>query len=341
MKKPLKNKKAAVEISAAVIAVMLISATLVSLGFLLYGDDIKDAISGTPAGGTIDWGAGEPGEVDASGMVSVNRPIKFVLINEFTKAAGASFTCTLYDSSGINVLEPAGTSGTDGNYTTLGYYPSGTNLVLGAVSGENDIRHKVTVPKMTAADVDAITTNMILVSTFTVPGADVTSSATPASTGTALADGGDWNKTVSGNTDTITFNWNLPTDDEGFISSYDEINGMNWNAVLYCKLYGTNYELASLSGWDGQYSKGTAVWYYHVLDDVEVQKDKQGNAYVSNGAGSFSFTLDATGYSGDAADLEISMYVKTDQNYHNLKGSFGPDSYAIQTSDPFTIDLID
>lgn len=338
------NKKS---ISGWVMVLAIISiSSIIFVGFAYMVGLIQISDDGT--GLTIIDNNDNNDLIDNSGMVSVNRPIKFILINEFTKSAGASFTCTLYGEDGITVKEPSGTSGADGNWTTNGNYPSGTKLILYCVSGENDIRHKVTVPKMSASDVDAVATNSISVSTFTVPTADIVVSALPSSTGTALADGGDWNKTVSGNTDTITFNWNLPTNDEGFISSYDEINKMNWNAVLYAKLYNTNYELVTLDGFDGQYTKGTATWYYKTLADWQLQKDALGSGYAYdeaghqlNGASSFAFNIDATGYSGDSADIELYIYVKSDPAYHNLKGSFGPDSYAVITSSPFTIDLVD
>jgi hypothetical protein len=277
---------------------------------------------------------------DQTGMVDVNRPIKISVKNAFTKAAGTSLGIVVYDSTGKNQVDAGTTDGTTGE-VTLDPFSSGTELVIEISHTNAPVRYRVTVPQMHPADVDVLSTNEINLESFTVPGADVTVAVTPASTGTALADGGDWNKTVSGNTDTLTIAWTLPTDNEGFISSYDEVDGLNWNAVLYCKLYSTNYELVSLSGWDGSYAKGTATWYWKLIQDTAVTKYKVGNSYVYSGAGSFTHTIDATGYSGDAADLEYYMYVDTDPAYHETKGSFGPDAYAIFTSSPFTVDLVD
>lgn len=357
MKRTLKQNregKIALQVLGIVFAVLLLSSVAIGVAAWQLGmfDDEDNQLN--------IFDNDDDNQIDPNALVDASRPIKFILINEFTKAAGASFTCTLYDDTGLtgNILEPAGTSGADGNWTTSNDYLSGTELILMAVSGENDIRVKVTVPQMRYADRENNAYHKILVPTFTVPTADVTCSATPSSTGTALADGGDWNKTVSGNTDQIQFNWNLPTDDEGFISSIDErytvnenglLRPLKWNAVLYAKVYGTNYEYVDLGdSWDGSFTLGTAKFYYKVLADVEVQKDAEGSGYAVdvtgrqiNGAGSFSFSIDGTSYSGDAADIELSLYVKSDPFYYMNKGNTGPDSYAILTSSPFTIDLVD
>lgn len=338
MRKLKANKKGISVMIAVIIVALLIASMLMTalwLGVIKIGDQGKDTLT-TLIGDENDNG----GQVIDNGLVMVNRPVKITVRNAFTHALATSLGVVVYDESGSTQLE-SGTTDSSAGTLTLSSYPSGTELVIELSNTNAPRRQRITVPYMTPADVDALTTNDVELETFTIPGADVTCSALPASTGTSLSDGGDWNKTVSGNTDTITFNWNLPTDNEGFISSYDEVDDLAWNAVLYVKLYGTNYELASLSGFDGQYTKGTAVWYYHVLDDTEVTKYKVGNTYVYNGAGSFTFTVDATGYTGDAADLEIYIYVDTDPAYHDAKGSFGPDSYAILTSSPFTIDLVD
>lgn len=353
MRKLSKDTKAKMSMMyAVIIAALLISVTVVGTLFatgklqigtedgttLTFIDDDKDGIAD---------------QIDDDGMVAVNRPVTLIVKNFFTKAASTSNGVIVYDDDGVTALASGTTDGTTGELA-LDAYPSGKELIIELANTNADYRQSITVPRIFAADVDALTTNEITIYTFTVPNGDVAMSITPVSTGTALADGGDWNKTVSGNTDTFTILWTLPTDNEGYMSSVDELatlnNGqpMDWNAVMFCKLYGTNYELASLSGWDGQYTKGTAVWYYKMLDDYEVSKYKVGSTYFTDSQGrrwdgsyTFSHDIDATGYSGDAADLEYYMYVNTDPAWHDQKGSFGDDSYSILTSSPFTVDLVD
>lgn len=323
-----------------VIVLAIILSVGVFVGLIAFGV-IDNPLDGGDGTGLIVINGGNNDNNDQQdGMVAVNRPVKLSVKNAFTKAVATSLGVVVYDSTGKNQLDSGTTDGTTGELT-IDPYASGTVLVVELSHTNAPVRYRVTVPYMYPADVDSLSVNEIPLESFTVPNADVTVAVTPASTGTALADGGDWNKTVSGNTDTLTIAWTLPTDNEGFISSYDEVDGLNWNAILYCKLYGTNYELASMSGWEGSYSKGTAQWYYKTIDDTQVTKYKVGNTYVYSGAGSFTFSLDATGYSGDAGDLEFYMEVDSDPAYHESKGSFGPDAYAIFTSTPFTVDLVD
>jgi len=178
-----------------------------------------------------------------------------------------------------------------------------------------------------------------------VPNGDVAISLRD-SAGPTYSDTGSLNKTTFGNTGSLTVQLNAPTDGEGYISSYDEIDGLNWNVVLYAKLYNTNYEYVSLTGWEKQYPKGTSEYFAEPLADKSITRYKVGNTYfkddsgfVWDGSSSFTFNIDVTGYSGDVADIVFYLYAYTDEDYHDLRGSFGPDSYALAST--FTLNLVD
>jgi hypothetical protein len=264
----------------------------------------------------------------ATGPQDVNRKLAVSTIDTYSGAAGTG-TVKFFASDGKTLLETITIA--SGVATTGDYYKSGTVLVLEYNDASNSlVRKKITVPQMLPADIEAVTNNPVTLKVFTNCAAltascvsDSGNSITDASTSASF------NITKEGTTGSISFTWYVPTDNTGYLDSYDEIDSLNWNAVVYAKLSGTNYEYVSLNGWDGQYTKGTAVWYYKVLAPTQVTKYKVGNTYVYSGTSSITFDVEAGSYSGDAATAALFMYIYTDPAYHNAKGSFGPDSFQI------------
>lgn len=333
------SKKAETKINALVLIVLLIigAPTLLFFGFWVaneLGFNPFQQITPSEEGGEGWW------TPPTEGDLKVNRKLAIALVDKFSGSKATSWTVKVYGLDGKTLIETGTSDGTSGVYTTTNYFDSGDKLVIEASSGNNKIRVKLLVPKMAQADVDAVTDNPFAINTFTIPGADVAISVRD-SAGTSYSDGGSLNKTTFGNTGTLTVMLNLPTDNEGYISSYDEIDALNWYCILYAKLYNTNYEYVSLSGWTVQYSKGTATWHAHRMQDTDVTRYKVGNEYIYDGSSSFTFSIDLTGYSGAVADIEFYVQGYSDWSYHDAKGSFGPDSYAIITSSPFTLNLVE
>lgn len=262
------------------------------------------------------------------GAQDVNRKLAVSTIDTYNGAAGSG-TVKFFAADGKTLLETITIA--SGVATTGDYYKSGTVLVLEYNDASNSlVRKKITVPQMLPADIEAVTNNPITLKTFTNCAALTASSV--SDTGVTITDASTtaaFNVTNEGTTGSISFTWYVPTDNTGFLSSYDEIDGLNWYAVIYAKLSGTNYEYVSLSGWEGQYTKGTAVWYYKVLEPTSITKYKVGNSYIYSGSATFTWNVDASGYSGDAATAALWMYIYSDAAYHNAKGSFGPDSFQI------------
>ena len=294
---------------------------ILGLAVILLSPTGQSFISGLFGGKTVETPTPE-------GAQSVNRKVAISCIDTYSGAQGSG-TVKVYASDGKTLLETLNIS--SGVATTSDYYLSGTNLVLEYDDASNSlVRKHITVPKMMPADIQAVTNNPITLKVFTNCAALTASCVTD--TGNSITDAStsaSFNKTKEGSTGAISFTWYVPTDNTGFIASYDEIDDLNWYAVLYAKLSGSNYEYVSLSGWDGQYTKGTAVWYYKVLEPTTITKYKVGNSYIYSGSATFTWNVDVTGYSGDSATAALFMYIYTDPAYHNTKGGFGPDSFQI------------
>ena len=275
----------------------------------------------------------EYGEIEP-GTLSVTRKLGFTGVDKYNGTASAG-TITLYSSDGKTLLETLTLS--SGSATSSDSYESGVILVMEVTDGNSKLRQTFTVPGMAPADVEAVTNNPISFKDFTVASSVTRSGLTGA--GTAIAADGNLNKTIEGNVVSLTIMLNVPTDQTGYISSKDEIDNLNWWCVLYMKVSGTNYEYVGMSGWSYSYTKGTAEWYATRIADTEITKYKVGNEYEYDGATSFTCTLDLTGYSEDAANLDLYLYGYSDPDYHKNKGSFGPDSYAMMTT--MQINLVD
>ncbi|MDH5203401.1 MAG: hypothetical protein OEW69_09100, partial [Nitrospirota bacterium] len=147
--------------------------------------------------------------------------------------------------------------------------------------------------------------------------------------GTQISDAGNYNHTTSGAQATLSVSFWVGTDNQGFMASdcKDPLNNMDWKAVLYLKVFGTNYEYIDVTGFDDSWSRGTANWYAEVLDPTDLTKWKVGQSYMYKGACTFTHNADFTGYTGAAADLQYYLYFYSDPQYMKDHGSAGPDSY--------------
>jgi len=284
----------------------------------------------------------QPQPSEPTDGVSVTKQLKISFIDKYAGSAPSGTGGYIYDETGKTQLEGGTSVISSGIWTTTLSYSSGTVLWLKYVydtTNDDIFWTKITVPKMSKADAEALTTNPITVYVFNLP---TLTDALRDSSGNSYSDNGNWNKTSGAspgaNVVTATYSWYVGSDNDGYISSHDPIYDIDLKPVLYVTVSGTNYENVLLSGFDGAFEKGTTMYYYHILDDTEITKYKVGNEYVYSGAGSFTWTVDVTGYSGDAADMQIYLYVYSDPEYLKAYGSYGP--YAVQLAEQ-TINLVD
>lgn len=277
------------------------------------------------------------------GTVSVNKKINWCVIDDYAGGGINAVYLYVYDAQ-LHKYEGDGSAyhtGTDGTLSSGMAYQSGTHLKVKAVNGNSKAWFDVTVPMMTTQDAQAATTNPVVLRFFTVIGTTTAPTLTLIHQGTSISDGGSYNKTTSGNTRTFTFSVICNVDNTGFKESVDPLNNINWYAVVYLKCSGTSYEDISLTGFDGAYEKGTAMYYYKkaTADGVNgLTRYKVGNDYVWSGQWGFSFQGDFTGYTAITADWDILVYVYSDPAYYQAKSSFGPD--AVLLSSNFDVDIL-
>lgn len=265
------------------------------------------------------------------GPLIVNRKLEFSCVDMYAHIVRGG-TVTIYESDGRTGIETV-TISAAGSGTSKNYYVSDTEIVIEYSNSTYKalLRKHITVPRMYPADIDAVTVNPIPLDVFNCAQSITYNVITGK--GNAIQDANkttySYNMTTEGSTGTLSVTWFVPTDNTAYLESYDEIDVLNWYAVLYMRVNGTNYEYVSLSGWDGQYAKGLKVYYYKILDPITITRYKVGNVYIHTGSGSFIISVDLSGYSGDAAAGALYMYGYTDPAYHNLKGSFGPDKQQL------------
>lgn len=279
-------------------------------------------------GGYVTLNTEGGGDITSS-EVAVNRKINFVCVDKYGGTAVTSATLKVYKEN--QLMESITTDGTTGIGTTGNSFESGTVLDV-LLTKSNDKRwYKVTVPKMSKNDIEALTNNPINLEFFSLD-----TSATLKvvdSLGNAYSSNDNLNFTTLGVTQvTISVSGYISADNKGYIASYDPLNGIRWDAICYGKLSGTNYELLSLSGWATSYPKGLAIWGAKTIPPEQVTKYKVGNTYVHDGVFSFSLTLTKGGYTGSATDLDFYLYAYSDSSYHNTYGSYGPDAVSMATS---------
>jgi len=275
-------------------------------------------------------------------LVDVTKKLEIHLMDKYAGSEFTTDTLTIYDT-GLRALESPTYDSTDKRYESSLSYKSGTTLYVKRVGGSGEIQwYNVVVPKMTPGDAQALQYNPITLETYDWSTLTI---AVRDSLGNTYTDGGDWNKSSGSHPGTSTatciVTWYQSTDNDGYLASYDPINQVNLEAWLVVKVSGTGYENVVVSGFPYSVEKGSAIYYAYKIPPETLTKWKVGNTYKLEGSGSFSFTIDLSGYSVATADLDIYIYILGDWNYFVAKGSMGPDAYAATFSgQPFTLNLI-
>lgn len=276
----------------------------------------------------FDFGNFLGGGVSAD-LVDVNKPVEIALINEYAGQALTSKTLDIYDSDGETPLETGLSTGSDGTATSALPYKSGKVIYIRYESSNDKMWWQKTVPQMTKADAESATVNAMEVRAFAI--GTYTNDGLFFGATSYTDDTGEYNKTASGNTPTFTYRLaNTGNDNTGLKTSYDPVYKQNWNVVIYMTLSGTNYETILVYGFDYDWTSGTTHYTASNLDAYALTKHKVGNTYKSNGVLEFQFTLDLTGYSGDAVTLQIRVEAYADATWAQTHGNdFGVESYEI------------
>ncbi len=277
--------------------------------------------------GGINLGAFDPtqwfGGGNGTGLVDVDKQLKFAMTDKY---AGSAETGNLYVYDGETLAQLEGALAlSSGTVNTAFTYPSGKHIYVKWDDTANGMKFfDITVPKMNSKDAEAATYNNIPLTGFAI-GTYTTDDLRFA--GTAISDGGNYNKTTSGNTPTFTYRLaNTGNDNTGIETSYDPIYASQWKVNVFVQLSGTNYETVLVYGFTYDYTLGTTHYVAKEADARALTKWKIGNDYVAGyeGVWTMQFSLDLTGYSGDAATMQIYVYAYSDPTWsQNHGGNYG------------------
>ena len=267
-----------------------------------------------------------------AGQVTATKQLKVVVIDELAGGAvdGTTNAVVVYDSDGKTTLETLTLS--SGAATTANSYPSGKQLVFKYYYDTTIDSYKfwsVTVPTMSAADAESLTTNNVVLRTRE---AGVYTDSLITSAGTTITDGLEFNLTGTGN-DTLTATYSMyeTTDNCGYPSFHDTIYNVDLRPMIWATLSGGQYDQISLSGFDGSFAKGSTQYYYKYITDNDISKYKVGNDYVYPGANAFSFSWNAVGFANTTTTettLQLWFKVYSSADYMQQYGAYGPYSFT-------------
>ena len=270
---------------------------------------------------------------DGSGLVDVNKQVKYTLVNYYAGSAIASSsnTISVYDSDGETLLESALDTDASGQGNTAFSYSSGKTIYMKYESSNDKIWWKITIPQMNTQDAEAATYNLIELRAFAI--GTYSTDAFTMQNGTAC--GASYNISQSESSMTFTYKLsNTGADNTGLMNSYDPLYKCNYYPVIYMALSGTGYERVLPYGFDFDYTLGTTHWLAKVLDPYKLTRHKVGNEYRSNGNDEVSFTLDMTAITGgDSVVLLLDFEIYSDPAYAMAHGgSYGTEVYEGATA---------
>jgi len=303
------------------IAIVIIAVLLLSGSFKLGNIDFSNFKLPFDLGG------------DGSGLVDVNKQVKYTLVNYYAGSAIASSsnTISVYDSDGETLLESALDTDASGQGNTAFSYSSGKTIYMKYESSNDKIWWKITIPQMNTQDAEAATYNLIELRAFAI--GTYSTDAFTMQNGTAC--GASYNISQSESSMTFTYKLsNTGADNTGLMNSYDPLYKCNYYPVIYMALSGTGYERVLPYGFDFDYTLGTTHWLAKVLDPYELTRHKVGNEYRSNGNDEVSFTLDMTAITGgDSVVLLLDFEIYSDPAYAMAHGgSYGTEVYEGATA---------
>lgn len=258
-----------------------------------------------------------------SGLVDVNKKLKFALTDVYAGSALTSKTIYVYTGT---TLKESLTTGADGTVASAFPYESGSSVSVKYVDSDTKQWFHFTIPQMNPKDAESATYNNIPLEAFSV--CTITDALRVGST--SINDAGTYNFTASGTTPQFTYDLFVSADNTGFIASQDPIYSMGWYAVVYMSLSGTNYETVLAYDFYTQFELGTTRWCAEAIPDTDITKYKVGNTYIHKGEGHFSYSLDGTGYTGTGTTMQLYLKIYSDPSWmQSHGGNFGPDNVEL------------
>jgi hypothetical protein len=265
-----------------------------------------------------------------AGLVAVNKPIQFSLIDPLQGLGIASASLKVYGPD--KMLKESLTTDSKGVATTTNPYKSGEELyVLITADGYVNYWKKIVVPMMLPSDVQG-TTNFVSLQDIALGSYVI---KVTDQFGNSYTSGGNLNFTTLGvNTLTITVSIYEQTDNKGYWSSYDLLNGINQYAVLQTVTTGSK---ATINGAGEKVVIGTTNYWISVLNDDDLIKQKVGNDYTKKGVCSIVITLGKGSLvKGNTETYTFNLMDYFDPAYFKANGIGGPNSASLAS---FTLNL--
>jgi len=262
----------------------------------------------------------------SSGLVSVTKPLKFALNDPLAGSAIASANVYIYGAD--NILKESLTTGADGTVTSALPYQSGSVInVKVSKTGYVTRWFSVTVPQMTPADAQSLTSNFVSLQTvnlgtYTIKVTD--------QFGNSYSSSGTLNFTsLNASTVSVTLTVYNTEDNSGYVSSSDPVNRVNLNAVLLSSTGGSS---VTVQGAGSSVTRGTNTYYISPVSDDGLTRQLVGNTYVKPGVTSVTVTFgkgSLTAGSSQAFTFALQDYF--DQSYFAANGIGGPDAASLAT----------
>jgi hypothetical protein len=262
----------------------------------------------------------QPGET----LVSVNKPVKFALSDPLAGVALASANIYIYGQD--KVLKESLTTDSAGTVTSALPYQSDSVInVKVAKSGYVTRWFAVTIPEMSPADAQSLTSNFVPLQTYNL--GTYTIKATDQF-GNSYTSGGTLNFTALGATTvSVTITIYNTEDNSGYVSSHDYLNNINLNAVLLCSTPGSS---VTVTGAGSSVMRGTTTYWISVLNDDGLTRQLVGNQYVKPGVTSVTITFGKGNLAaGSTQAFTFNLQDYFDQTYFTTNGIGGPDAASL------------
>jgi len=277
--------------------------------------------------GYINWQVTGPEEEEPpieTDLVSVNKPMKFALLDPLAGSAIPNASIMLYGAD--NVMRESLETGSDGTVTSALPYESDT--VLYAMIEESGYVTKwttVTVPKMSAADAESLSSNFVSLQTYDL--GTYTIKVTDQF-GNSYDSLDTLNFTTLGASSvTLTITIYNTEDNSGYISSYDRLNAVDLDAVMVTSTEGSD---ATVSGAGSGVTRGANSYWLSEVSPDGMTRQLVGSTYVKSGVTSMSITLGegAIG-ANETQDFVFGLYGYFDMGYFMQNGIGGPDALLL------------
>lgn len=255
-------------------------------------------------------------------QLTVNKPLKFSLNDPLKGAAIASATVYIYGPD--KVLRETLTTASDGTITSALPYQSDSTLYVKVSKALYVTRwFTVTVPKMTQADAESLTTNYVPLQTYTL--GTYTIKATDQF-GNVYSTGNAMNFTTLG-ASTVTLNVGIynTVDNTGYLSSSDYLNGIRNDAVFRISTTGSS---VGLNGVGNYVMRGTTSYWSTTIPDDSLTRQLVGTQYTKSGVGTLTITLTKGTLAGNQT-ITCNLYDYSDPTYFATNGTGGPNEASI------------